>query len=242
MGVPPAPHGSSGARRQLPAAAARAIVAPMPTPDAPRALGVVRPASDSRAKWNRRWAAGDPHGTPVANRFLVEEIADLPPGAALDVACGAGRNAVWLAERGWRVTAIDFSPVALGLARELAAARGVDVEWVEGDATVWTPPAGAFDLVCVLYLQLPSAERRVALARAAAAIRPGGTLLIVGHDLSNVTEGVGGPSDPDVLFTPETIVAELDGFAIDRAERVRRSVDGAAREAIDALVRARRRP
>jgi hypothetical protein len=148
---------------------------------------------------------------------------------------------VWLAERDWRVTAIDFSDVALGLARDLAAERGVDVEWIEGDVTAWTPPAGAFDLVCVLYLQLPSVERRVALARAAGAVRPGGTLLVVGHDLSNMTEGVGGPSDPDVLFTPETIVAEIDGFAIDRAERVRRPVEGAEREAIDALVRARRR-
>jgi SAM-dependent methyltransferase len=213
----------------------------MPTPGTPRSFGVVRPASDPRAKWNRRWAAGDPHGTPIANRFLVEEIGDMAPGAALDVACGAGRNAVWLAERDWRVTAIDFSDVALGLARDLAAERGVDVEWIEGDVTVWTPPAGAFDLVCVLYLQLPSVERRVALARAAGAVRPGGTLLVVGHDLSNMTEGVGGPSDPDVLFAPETIVAELNGFAIDKAERVRRPVEGADRGAIDALVRARRR-
>ena len=201
-------------------------------------------ASDpSRERWNRRWAGEERvHASTAPSRFLVAEVAGLRPGAALDLACGAGRNAVWLAEQGWRVTAVDFSGVALRMARSLAAERRVEVEWVEADVLAWTPPARAYDLVCVLYLQLPPGERRTALAGAAAAVRPGGTLLVLGHDLLNLTEGWGGPTQSDVLFTPDDVVAEIDDLRVERAERVRRTVDdpSATREAIDALVRATR--
>jgi SAM-dependent methyltransferase len=196
-----------------------------------------------RDQWNRRYAAADRiHATAVPNGFLVAEVADLAPGTALDLACGAGRNAVWLAQRGWRVTAVDFSGVALAMARDLAAKCRVSVEWIEADMVTWTPPARAWDLVCVLYLQLPAPERRQALRHAVSAVRPGGTLLVVGHDLLNLSEGWGGPSQPDVLFTPEDIASEIDGLQVEKAERVRRPVEdgGVVHEAIDALVRARR--
>ena len=202
-----------------------------------------RRSDGTRQGWDRRYAAADRiHATPVPNRFLVSEISDLAPGTALDLACGAGRNAVWLAERGWRVTGVDFSGVALGIARDLAASHGVEVEWVDSDVIGWAPPARAFDLVCALYLQLPAPERRAALRHAVDALRPGGTLLVVGHDLLNMTEGWGGPTTPDVLFTPDDIAAEIGDLEVEKAERVRRSVEdgGVLREAIDALVRARR--
>jgi SAM-dependent methyltransferase len=208
------------------------------------AIRAATPRSDAspRERWNRRYAAGDPHGTAMPNEFLVAELATMTPGTALDLACGAGRNAVWLAERGWRVTAVDFSSVALDRARELASSREVAIEWIDADVLAWSPRARHYDLVTMLYLQLPTTERRDALRRAAEAVRPGGTLLVVGHDLLNLTEGVGGPSQPDVLFTPDDIVADLSGFEVEKAERVRRSVtdDGTVRDAIDALVRARR--
>ena len=201
-------------------------------------------ASDpSRERWNRRWAGEERvHASTAPSRFVVAEVAGLRPGAALDLACGARRNAVWLAGQGWRVTAVDFSAVALRMARGLEAERRVSVEWVEADVLAWMPPARAYDLVCVLYLQLPAAERRTALGRAAAAVRPGGTLLVLGHDLLNLTEGWGGPTQADVLFTPDDVVAEIGDLRIEKAERVRRTVDDsdAAREAIDALVRATR--
>jgi SAM-dependent methyltransferase len=201
-------------------------------------------ASDaSRERWNRRWAGEERvHASTAPSRFLAAEVAELRPGTALDLACGAGRNAVWLAEQGWRVTAVDFSEVALRMARGLAAERHAEVEWIEADALAWMPPTRALDLVCVLYLQLPAAERRLALARAAEAVRPGGTLLVLGHDLLNLTEGWGGPTQPDVLFTPDDVIAEIGDLRVEKAERVRRPVTelGAAREAVDALVRARR--
>ncbi len=195
----------------------------------------------AREKWNRRYAEADRiHSTAVPNQFFVAEAADLAPGRALDLACGAGRNAVWLAERGWRVTAVDFSGVALTMARALANSRGVGVDWMEADVVQWSPPERAYDLVSVLYLQLPADERRTVLHRAAAAVRPGGTLLVVGHDLLNLTEGYGGPTQPDVLFTPDDIAAELPGLHIEKARRVHREVteDGTLHKAIDTLVRA----
>lgn len=197
-------------------------------------------ADPSRERWNRRWAGERASAATTPSAFLIAEVEPLPPGRALDLACGAGRNAVWLARRGWRVTGVDFSDVALAAARALAAASGVEVEWIEADAVAWTPPARAFDLVTVMYLQLPGAERRAALAHAAAAVRPGGTLLVVGHDLMNLTEGTGGPTQADVLFTPDDVIAEIGDLVIEKAVRVRRAVEGAGREAIDALVRARR--
>ena len=108
------------------------------------------------------------------------------------------------------------------------------------DLVRYEPEPAAFDLVLVVYLQIPSAERRVVLAEAASALAPGGSLVLLGHDLTNLADGVGGPSDPEVLYTPDDIAAELPDLEIEKAERVLRDVAGADRPAIDALVRARR--
>ena len=196
-----------------------------------------------REDWNRKHGEAGPLFGTEPNRFFVAEVEELAPGRALDLACGAGRNAVWLAERGWSVTGADFADVALANARGLAAERGVDVEWVQADLCEWVPPAQAFDLVAVLYLHLPASERRFVLARAADAVAPGGTLLVVGHDLENLNGGHGGPKDPGVLYGPADVTVELPGLEIEKAERVLRPVeteDGEV-QAIDVLVRARRR-
>ena len=197
---------------------------------------------DHRA-WDERYAGDDLVWTADANRFLVAEIDGMRPGRALDLACGEGRNAVWLAERGWAVTAVDFSAVGLDKARGLAGARGVSVQYELGDVTDYEPPATGFDLVIVMYLHLPKASRRIAFRRAAAAVAPAGTLLLVAHDSTNLTDGWGGPRDANVLYGPDDVVAELDGFEILKAERVRRPVptDAGEKVAIDVLVRARRR-
>jgi ubiquinone/menaquinone biosynthesis C-methylase UbiE len=195
-----------------------------------------------RERWNEKWRERLADGYDEPSRFLVAEAEALFPGRALDLACGVGRNAIWLAERGWQVTAVDYSEVALAEARRRAAARAVEVEWELADVTEWRPEAASFDLVCVFYLQVPAAERRIVLAQAARALAPGGVLLVVGHHLRNLTEGWAGPSSADVLYTPEDVVAELSGLVIERAEQVVRRVEDAEgdHEAIDALVRARR--
>ena len=194
---------------------------------------------DSSA-WDARYADTELLWTAEPNRFVVQELADLPGGRALDLAAGEGRNAVWLAEQGWRVTAVDFSAVAVGKGRRLAASRGVAVEWLVADLLDYRPRAATFDLVLVAYLHLPPAQRRTVLAAAVDALAPGGLVLVVGHDVSNLTEGVGGPRDPDLLYEPATIAAELAGLRIVRDGRVLRPVstsDG-DRTAVDTLVRA----
>lgn len=195
--------------------------------------------------WDARYAAAELLWSAGPNRFLVAECEQLPPGRALDLACGEGRNALWLAERGWHATGVDFSAVAVERGLRIAAERGVAgrVELVAADVLAWQPDPAGYDLVLVFYFQLPAAERARALALAGAAVAPGGTLLVVGHDLLNRTEGVGGPKDPAVLFTPEDVVAEgCAGLVVEKAERVTRPVETEAgtRFAIDALVRARR--
>lgn len=193
---------------------------------------------DSTA-WDNRYAATpELVWTAEPNRFVVQEAADLAPGGALDLAAGEGRNAVWLAGRGWRVTAVDFSAVAVGRGRELARQRNVAVDWQVADVLHYVPPTGKFDLVLISYLHLPAADFAVVLHRAQAALRPGGSLLVIGHDLANLTGGVGGPQDPAVLMTPETVVAALPGMRVRRAETARRPVpvDGRSVDALDTVV------
>lgn len=193
-----------------------------------------------RDDWDARYEAVENLWAVKPNRFLVAEVAGLAPGRALDLACGEGQNTIWLASRGWDVVGVDFSSVAIAKARERAAREGVDVDFECADLLTYEPEPGEFDLVLLLYLHLPGDERRRVLRRARAALAPGGTLVLVGHDLTNLTDGVGGPRDPSLLYTPDQIAAELHGLVVERAERVLRDVDGEDRDAIDALVRARR--
>ena len=187
-----------------------------------------------REDWNRRWHERGLHCHDDPSDILAAELASLAPGRALDLGCGAGRSAIWLAERGWRVTGVDFADAALGLARE----RGSDIDWVLADLREYKPEPGAFDLVLVLYMHLPPGERRTLLAGAVSALAPGGTLLVAGHDMENLGTGTPGPSRPEVLYTPETIAAELERLEIVKAERLRRPAGEAT--AVDTLVIARK--
>jgi SAM-dependent methyltransferase len=191
-----------------------------------------------REDWDRRYAASELVWSAGPNRFLAAEAAELEPGRALDLACGEGRNALWLAERGWHVTAVDFSQVAIDKGRRIAAERGLDVDFAVADLLEYDPGEGSYDLAIVFYLQVTAGELATVLRRAARSLAPGGTFLLVGHDLRNLTDGHGGPQDPSVLYTPEDVAASLDGLEVERAEPVERPVDGAV--AIDALVRAHR--
>lgn len=192
------------------------------------------------AAWDQRYASSDLVWSAEPNRFVAAELADLPAARALDLATGEGRNAIWLAGRGWRVTAVDFSAVAVDKGRQLARRAGVEVDWTVADLADHRPAAGGFELVLAAYLHLPAALLSTVLRRAADALAPGGVLLVVGHDVDNIAHGVGGPQDPALLYTPESVRADLGGLRVDRAERVRRPVAGAPREAIDTLVRAHR--
>ncbi len=197
--------------------------------------------------WDERYAAAPLVWSAGPNAFVEAELAALPAGRALDLACGEGRNALWLAGRGWQVTAVDFSAVAVDKGHRLAERQRLDgrVDWVVGD--VLTVPLPASDLALLAYLQLAAQERRTAVRRAWEALTPGGTLLVVAHDSSNLTEGTGGPQDPAVLYTADDVLDDLAGRELDlvRAERVARPVPpddehggDPERTAWDALLRA----
>lgn len=189
--------------------------------------------------WDVRYRESGLVWSPGPNQFVEAELADVPPGRALDLGAGEGRNAIWLAEQGWRVTAVDFSQAGLDKGRSRVG--DLPVEWVCADATTWAGD-GSYDLCVLAYLQLQGEERRGAVRGGFASLRPGGTLLLVAHDSTNLTEGFGGPQDPDVLMTAEEVLGDLDGehFEVERAERVAREVvqpDGSSCTAYDALVR-----
>lgn len=195
---------------------------------------------DQRA-WDERYAGAELVWTAEANRFLVAEAADLVPGRAVDLAAGECRNAVWLAEQGWDVDAIDFSAVGLEKGVRLAEHRGVAaaVHPVVADLADWSAP-GAYDLVLVAYLHLPEPLRTRVFAAAAAAVAPGGTLLVIGHDLANLDGGYGGPQDPGVLTTAPALLAAIGDLSVIRAEPVERPVTTpeGERVAIDHVLRA----
>jgi SAM-dependent methyltransferase len=193
-----------------------------------------------REDWDERYASVENLWAVRPNRFLVAEMSELECGRALDLACGEGQNAIWLASLGWDVVGVDFSEVAIAKARARAEREGVRVDFVCADLVAYAPDLDAFDLVLVLYLHIPAEQRRVVLERAAAALAPGGTFVLLGHDLTNITDGVGGPRDPRILYTPDQIANELLGLEIEKAQRVLRDVAGEDRDAIDALVRARK--
>jgi SAM-dependent methyltransferase len=132
--------------------------------------------------WDARYGASGRLWSGNPNVRLVEHGRTLPPGDALDVGAGEGGDALWLAERGWRVTAVDISAVALLRATEEAAAQGLpDIDWQVRDVQDWTPAPDAFDLVSVQYLHLPEPVQRDLHRRLAGAVRVGGHLLVVGH-------------------------------------------------------------
>ncbi len=196
--------------------------------------------------WDDRYAAADLVWSAEPNQFVARECEGLQPGRAVDLACGEGRNAIWLARRGWQVTAVDFSAVAIEKGRRLAGDTAVD--WQVADATTWQ--GDGYDLAVIAYLQLPAAERGAAVRAAYDALRAGGTLLVVAHDSINLAEGTGGPQDPAVLYTADDVLADLDGRSVEvgHADRVARVVHQedehggeSAATAWDCLVRVVRR-
>jgi len=193
------------------------------------------------AGWDRRYADGA-RAFPSDPIPLVAELASpLPAGRALDLAAGAGRNAVWLARRGWRVTAVDFSRVGLERAAGRAAELGLELECVHADLYEYRPPAAVFDLVLIAYMHPQTAKRAAVFAAAAAAVAPGGHLLVVGFDETDPHLG-GGPADPERRFSVSRLSGAFPGIELERCERVtreRQTAEGPQR-AVDTFAWGRR--
>ena len=201
-----------------------------------------------RDAWEERWSlALRTHGDRLARRppnaHLTAELADLPPGRALDAGCGHGADALWLAARGWRVTAVDFAATALAHARSTAESMGADVaeriDWVEGDLAIWTPPPDAYDLVVCLYVHVAGSVAEM-VQRLAAAVARAGTLLVVGHRPVDPATGAATAAAGQVQVSVEAALAALDPgeWQAIVAEERPRPVAGTG---VDAVIRARRR-
>ena len=202
-----------------------------------------RPYWEERYRHRTTALAAPPHP------HLVAEAGSLPAGTALDAGCGEGAEAVWLASRGWRVTAVDIAAGALRRARERAEPLGAEVtgriDWVRADLTAWTPRAGLFDLVTTHYAH-PGTSHDALFRGLAAAVAPGGTLVVVGHHPSAPRDTGSHAPAPESGITVEEVTAclERDQWDITVAEARTRSVTGhAGRTAMlhDTVLSARRR-
>lgn len=196
--------------------------------------------------WDARYAGADLVWSAGPNLWVRELCSPLPAGRALDVAAGEGRNALWLVEQGWSVTAADYSAVAVSRVAAIAderldAGARERLEAVVADATQPAPGSG-LDLVLFSYLHLPAEEWGRAVAAGVEATAVGGHVLVVAHARRNLTAGVGGPQDPAILLDPEDVLASVAGLpvVVELAQLRARDVDGADRPALDAVVLLRR--
>jgi SAM-dependent methyltransferase len=184
---------------------------------------------DARYAERRQWSEGP-------NALVAELLGEVPPGTAVDLAAGEGRHALWLSSLGWDVTAVDFSSVGVQRGQGQQGAEGV--RWVTADVLEWAGPAASLDLVLVAYLHLPADDMTPLLVRSVDWLRPGGRFLLVGHDLDNLTRGVGGPQEPGILHSVEGLAPVAALLDVDRLEQVPRPTPEGT--AIDTLLWGRR--
>ncbi len=182
------------------------------------------------------------------NLQLVADVSALAPGRALDAGCGEGADAIWLAERGWRVTAADVSAVALGRAQAVAISTEVAqrIEWIQANLATWVPPARTYDLVTAQYVHLPDPPREKVFRALADAVKPHGSLLIVGHHPSDLQTTASRPPLPELFYTADDVAAFLtpeDWEIVVNAAREKTATDRAGRTVVvhDTVLHARRR-
>lgn len=198
--------------------------------------------------WDERYRSAPSIWSGNVNRCLVREADDLGPGEALDVGCGEGADALWLARHGWRVLAVDWSAVALERAARHAVGEpaGDQITWEQQDLAGWDPGPDRFDLVSSQYFHLPAAERDALFLRLAKAVRTGGTLLIVGHHPLDLQTSMPRPNRPELFYTGDQVAVLLDpnAWTVITNEAVGREVqdpDGIMITIHDAVFRAERR-
>jgi 2-polyprenyl-3-methyl-5-hydroxy-6-metoxy-1,4-benzoquinol methylase len=200
--------------------------------------------ADPRTMWDARYAAAADAADSVwsvsPNEWIAATVGPLAPGTAIDLGCGEGRNAIWMASKGWTVTGVDFSSAGIDVARTRSQRAQVDVEWRVADATTWRAPKPV-DLAVIAYLHLSEPQLRSTIANAVASLAPGGHLVVIGHDRTNISDGIGGPQIADILYTPELLADAATKLTIEICERVLRLVetDSGTQNAIDTVLVAR---
>ncbi len=199
------------------------------------------------AFWNERYSGADRLWSGQPNEGLVCDVADLPPGRALDAGCGEGADAIWLATRGWQVTAVDLSAVALQRGREHADKSDVAtrIDWQQRDLLADAAGLNEFDLVTAQFMQLPEEPRQRLFTMLADRVRGGGLLLIVGHDPSDLELDVARPPMPELFYSAAELAASLEPRDWEIQAAQARGRDGTDRHGKtvtvhDAVLRARR--
>ncbi|MEE8405976.1 MAG: class I SAM-dependent methyltransferase [Acidimicrobiia bacterium] len=189
--------------------------------------------------WDERYRVTDRLWSIKPNLFVADRLGPAQPGVGLDLASGEGRNAIWLSELGWTMTAVDFSEVAVERGRAISNA----VDFVVADVLTWEPSV-TFDLVLIAYLHLPEDQLGPLVKRAVDWLKPDGEIFLIGHDRSNIEDGHGGPQIPEILWNVESIRSWLSGLTVIEAQVVRRPIDtdDGVVFARDTLVRARATP
>ncbi len=191
-----------------------------------------------RSLWDARYEAKGALWGAEPNQFLAEVAEALNPGTALDLGCGQGRNSLWLASRGFAVTGLDISPVAIEQARAVAAELDIDASFESVDLTTWDPAGRVWDLVVLTYLHLSGERRPVVHGAAKRAVAPGGRLVVIAHHLDNFENGVGGPPVPELLFTEQQLADDFSDLEILRNEKViRTTAEGDAIDLVFVAVR-----
>ena len=181
--------------------------------------------SDMRSLWDARYEAKGALWGAEPNQFLAEIAEVLEPGTALDLGCGQGRNSLWLASRGFEVTGLDLSSVAIEQAKAVAAELDLDASFESVDLTTWDPAGRVWDLVVLTYLHLSHERRPVVHAAARRAVAPGGRLVVIAHHLDNFENGVGGPPVPELLFTEQQLAGDFSSLKILRNQKVIRTTE-----------------
>jgi SAM-dependent methyltransferase len=192
--------------------------------------------------WNERYRERGALWGTAPNEFVVDRLSAVAPCRALDLGAGQGRNAIWLAQQGHLVTAVDVSDVAMAQGSQIAAQAGVEVDFVAADLETWEPSPEEFDLVLLAYLQAPEQARRALHAKAARALAPDGLVVVVAHHVDNLEHGFGGPPMKEVLFDEEGLADDFADLEVIENSRVIRHVakDGEVGDAIDIVFMARR--
>ena len=187
--------------------------------------------------WNDRYRQRGALWGADPNQFVVDRLGGLAPSRVLDIGSGQGRNAIWLAQHGHRVTAVDISDVATAQGQEIADHLGVEVDFIAADLASWVPPEESFDLVLLAYMQAPEPLRREIHAKAMRALARGGRVLVVAHHRDNLEHGFGGPPMPEVLFDEEDLAADFAQLRVIENARVIRHMekDGQVGDAIDVV-------
>ncbi len=202
-----------------------------------------------RTYWDEKYRAQARLWSDEPNATLVAESATLSPGEALDFGCGEGADVLWLVARGWRVTGVDISNVALERAAAHAATCGEEIAarttWAQADLATWAPAHAAFDLVTTHFMQFVAGERDALIRKLASAVAPGGTLLVVAHHPSDLKTAVRRPPMPELFYTADDVIASLEPgrwtiVASEARARTARDAAGADVTVRDALVNARR--